>query len=160
MATHTNIRDPLGLTTVAHGKNETPDYIRGASDQFLRDRGIVEELVRSLDNRQTHTNIETKVGEIDYKVAHVMTHMPVGTPTGVDYANMQVAIRSALTSIAEEARREERKSGIEECIRLVESCDTITGTDRHRKPADTGVFRKSVVLEVLREALTPANPTV
>lgn len=37
--------DPLGLHTVAHGKNESEDYIRGAADQFLLDEKKVEELL-------------------------------------------------------------------------------------------------------------------
>lgn len=60
-------------------------------------------------------------------------------------------------TLIETAVTEGMRAERERCIETVESCDTIMGTDRHRKPADTGVFRKSVVLEALRD-LTPATP--
>ena len=47
-----------------------------------------------------------------------------------------------------------KRHGIEVVLALVNSCDTIMGTDRHRKAADTGVFIKSVVIEVIEEKLS------
>jgi hypothetical protein len=40
-----NYNNPLGLYTVAHGKNETKDYIRGASHQFDLDEKKVKQLL-------------------------------------------------------------------------------------------------------------------
>lgn len=50
-STQKSILDPLGLFTVAHGKNESEDYIRGASDQFLFDEKKVKELIQAERDR-------------------------------------------------------------------------------------------------------------
>lgn len=54
------VTDPLGIYTVAHGKNESKDYIRGASDQFLADRKKVEELFTHSQNREVEIRKEER----------------------------------------------------------------------------------------------------
>lgn len=64
------MNDPLGIYTVAHGKNESKDYIRGASDQFLADRKKVEELFTHSQNREAdirkeeRANIKRKIDKV------------------------------------------------------------------------------------------------
>lgn len=73
---------------------------------------------------------------------------------GEGYASFYVNILKAeITNTLHQELQKARESERGRCIKLVESCDTIVGTDRHRKPADTGVFRKSVVLEALQSEL-------
>lgn len=40
--------DPLGLYTVAHYKQESNDYMRGASDQFLADQKKIKDILTTL----------------------------------------------------------------------------------------------------------------